>query len=44
MGTHHTCDHFEGREQMKVTYVRPAIEQRDAVQALLTQGSWQLTK
>jgi hypothetical protein len=26
---------------MKVTYVRPAIEQRDAVQALLTQGSWQ---
>jgi hypothetical protein len=27
---------------MKVTYVRPAIEQRDAVQALLTQGSWVL--
>lgn len=26
---------------MKVTYVRPAIEQRDAVQGLLTVGSWQ---
>jgi hypothetical protein len=25
---------------MKVTYVRPAIEQREAVQALLIQGSW----
>jgi hypothetical protein len=24
----------------KVTYVRPAIERRDAVQGLLTRGSW----
>jgi hypothetical protein len=30
----------EGGKMEKVTYVRPAIERRDSVQGLLTNGSW----